>query len=178
MPPGTPGGLTRAEFEDAVREALRHYAQADLLAGNPLLQARLLTREGHGSAATPTLRALLAETTKTLFAGERDQRLYRVIELTYLSPAPKQEAAASRLGMSFSTYRRHLTAGVEQQEQEARYAPTPAVEGSAAVSPSPRPPLSISICAAKHCSRRPRRWPAISKTPGCTWPNTRHSSRI
>jgi TolB-like protein/Flp pilus assembly protein TadD len=52
--------------------------------------------------------------------------LYRVLDLTYFNPAPKQEAAADRLGLSFSTYRRHLTAGVDritewlwQQEQQA-----------------------------------------------------------
>jgi adenylate cyclase len=57
---------------------------------------------------------LLAETAKALFAGERDQRLYHVLDLTYLNPAPKQEAAASRLGLPYSTYRRHLTAGVDR----------------------------------------------------------------
>src|ERR1700731_633677 len=118
--------LTRPEFESAVKDALRHYTQADLLAGNALLHARLITRSPAGAATPKILRALLAETTKTLFAGERDQRWYRILDLTYLNPAPKQEAAADRLGLSFSTYRRHLTAGVDrliewlwQQEQEA-----------------------------------------------------------
>ena len=118
--------LTRSEFESAVKDALRHYTQADLLAGNALLHARLVTRSTAGAATPQVLRALLAETAKTLFAGERDQRLYRILDLTYLNPAPKQEAAADRLGLSFSTYRRHLTAGVDrliewlwQQEQEA-----------------------------------------------------------
>jgi TolB-like protein/Flp pilus assembly protein TadD len=150
VPLGTPGGLTRSEFEGAVRDALRHYTQADLLAGNALLRARLLTREG--DASVPALRALLAETAKALFAGERDQRLYRVIDLTYLNPASKQEAAASRLGLSLSTYRRHLTAGVErlvawlwQQEQEARKAPTAPAAQPAATLPLPRPRLSIVI---------------------------------
>src|SRR6202035_478947 len=101
----------------------------------------------------------LAETAKTLFAGERDQRLYRILDLTYLNPAPKQEAAADRLGLSFSTYRRHLTAGVDrltewlwQQEQEALRAETVAEQttGSAGVgeepaAPSQRPRLSIVI---------------------------------
>ena len=66
---------------------------------------------------------------QTLFADERDQRLYRVLDLTYFNPAPKQEAAANQLGLSFSTYRRALAAGVErltewlwQQEQAAREA--------------------------------------------------------
>jgi hypothetical protein len=71
----------------------------------------------------------------------------------------KQEAAAERLGLSFSTYRRHLTAGVDrliewlwQQEQEAPKIETAAGQtpGSASVAvqsaaPSTRPRLSIVI---------------------------------
>ena len=106
--------LTRSDFESAVKDALRHFTQADLLAGNALLHARVLVAPGTGPATPQTLRALLAETAKNLFSSERDQRLYRVLELTYLSPAPKQEAAAGRLGLSFSTYRRHLTASVDR----------------------------------------------------------------
>jgi TolB-like protein/Flp pilus assembly protein TadD len=118
--------LTRSDFESAVKDALRHYTQADLLAGNALLHARVLTGSGSGLTTPQALRRLLADTAKTLFASERDQRLYRVLDLTYFNPAPKQEAAADRLGLSFSTYRRHLTAGVDritewlwQQEQQA-----------------------------------------------------------
>ena len=93
--------LTRTDFGSAVKEALRHYPRADLLAGNPLLHARALTRAG---PATPrALKALLAETAETLFANERDQRLYRVLDLTYFNPAPKQMAvtkAASSFGVN------------------------------------------------------------------------------
>ena len=106
--------LTRLEFEDAVKNALRHYVRTDLLAGNALLHAQVLTRSGAGAATPKALKALLAGTAQSLFASERDRRLYRVLELTYFSPAPKQEAAAERLGMSFSTYRRHLAAGVDR----------------------------------------------------------------
>ena len=106
--------LTRSDFDSAVKDALRHYTQADLLAENALLRTRLLTRCEPGAATPQALKALLAETAKTLFAGERDRRLYRVLDLTYLNPAPKQEAAADRLGLSFSTHRRHLTAGIDR----------------------------------------------------------------
>jgi len=106
--------LTRSDFDSAVKDALRHYTQADLLAENALLRTRLLTRCEPGAATPQALKALLAETAKALFAGERDRRLYRVLDLTYLNPAPKQEAAADRLGLSFSTYRRHLTAGIDR----------------------------------------------------------------
>jgi adenylate cyclase len=149
--------LTRSDFEGAVRDALRHYPRTDLLAGNHLLAAQLLMRRG---AATPqALKALLAETAETLFANERDQKLYRVLALTYFNPAPKQEAAADRLGLPFSTYRRHLTAGVDrlvewlwQQEQQssntetaAEHTPGPAPDVEQTASPSTRPRLSIVI---------------------------------
>jgi predicted ATPase/TolB-like protein len=144
--------LTRSDFESAVKDALRHYTQADLLARNALLHARLLTRSGSGAATPQALRVLLAETAKGLFAGERDQRLYRVVDLTYFSPAPKQEAAADRLGLSFSTYRRHLTAGVDRliewlwnREQEAPQTEVSASDPTQVASPSTRPRLSIVI---------------------------------
>jgi predicted ATPase/TolB-like protein/Tfp pilus assembly protein PilF len=151
--------LTRPDFESAIKDALRHYTQADLLAPNALIHASTLTRSEPGGATPQALRALLADTAKALFAGERDQRLYRVLEVTYFNPAPKQEAAAERLGLSFSTYRRHLTAGVDrlvewlwQREQEAPRAETVAEQTtpSTSVSAEPgfaprRPRLSIVI---------------------------------
>jgi adenylate cyclase len=125
--------LTSADFGRAVKEALRHYVRTDLLAGNALLHAQLLTRLGPGAATPQDLKTLIAETAEALFVNQRDQRVYRVLDLTYFNPAPKQEAAAERLGMSFSTYRRHLAAGVDrltewlwQQEQEVREAETTA----------------------------------------------------
>jgi TolB-like protein/Flp pilus assembly protein TadD len=151
--------LTRSDFESAVKDALRHYTRSDLLAGNALSHAQLLMRDGPRTVTPQTLKALLAETAKTLFASERDQRLYRVLDLTYFNPAPKQEAAAARLGLSFSTYRRHLTASVDRliewlwrQEQEAsqresaiEHASGPASDAVEAISLPARPRLSIVI---------------------------------
>ena len=97
-------GQGRASPLHTGRSACRKRAVARTGAGGP----------GTGPATPQTLRALLAETAKNLFVSERDQRLYRVLELTYLNPAPKQEAVADRLGLSFSTYRRHLTTGVDR----------------------------------------------------------------
>lgn len=155
--PDTHTLLTHSDFGSAVRDALRHYVRTDLLAGNALLHAQLLTRSGPGAATPQALKALIAETAESLFANERDQRLYRVLELTYFNPAPKQEAAAERLGMSFSTYRRHLAAGVDrliewlwQREQECRETETtgqtsdPGAE-TVTASPMGRPRLSIVI---------------------------------
>jgi TolB-like protein/Flp pilus assembly protein TadD len=151
--------VIRSDFESAVKDALRHYTQPDLLAGHELLQAQVLTRSGGGAPTPQNLRTLLAETARALFASERDQRVYRVLDLTYFNPAPKQEAAADRLGLSFSTYRRHLTTGVDrlvewlwQQEQQApetappvAHVSRPDLEPSEAVPASTRPRLSIVI---------------------------------
>jgi len=157
--------LTRSDFESAVKDALRRYTQADLLAGNALLHARLLTRSGPGAATPQALRALLADTAETLFTSERDQRVYRVLDLTYFNPAPKQEAAADRLGLSFSTYRRYLTAGVDrliewlwQQEQEApeiEMVPLQASGTEGTVPPLQRPRLSIVILPFLNLSHDP-----------------------
>jgi adenylate cyclase len=125
--------LTRSDFDSAIKVALRHYTRTDLLAGNALLHARVLSRDGPSGNTPQALRALLGETADSLFANERDRRLYRVLDLTYFNPAPKQEAAAERLGLPFSTYRRHLTAGVDRltewlwrQEQDALQSETTA----------------------------------------------------
>jgi hypothetical protein len=104
--------LTRIDFEDAVKQALRQYTRADLLTSNPLLRARIVEHGAPGAATVQDLRDMLVETAETLFGNERDQKLYRVLHLTYLNPAPKQEAAADRLGLPFS--RRHLTMGVRR----------------------------------------------------------------
>jgi hypothetical protein len=44
----------------------------------------------------------------------RDDKLLRAVERTYVRPAANQEAAAEVLGLPFSTYRRHLSQGVER----------------------------------------------------------------
>jgi len=108
--------LSQAEFTEAVRHGLRDLHRADVLARNPLLHTRLLHDQ-----ATPgeepdavTLAALLHAAVDTLRVHPRDDKLLRAVERTYLDPAPTQEAAAARLGLPFSTYRRHLTQGVER----------------------------------------------------------------
>jgi TolB-like protein len=110
LAPGVPcpqGACSLRQFTAVLRVALRDYSRPDLLADNPLLRSRLMAARGQRSAAD--LQALLSETVDTLFASPRDEKLRRVIELTYFRPAPKQEAAADRLGLSFGTYRRYLT---------------------------------------------------------------------
>ena len=100
--------LAYTEFAGALKDALRDFHRTDLLAQNPLLRSGI---GGLSETAGPLeLKALLSQTVSTLFGNARDEKLRRVIELTYFQPALKQEAVADRLSLPFGTYRRHLTA--------------------------------------------------------------------
>src|SRR5262249_48565816 len=81
------------------------------------------------------LKALLSESVSTLFGNPRDEKLQRVIELTYFQPAPKQEVVADRLSLSFGTYRRHLTTG---RDRLARWL----WDSSLGASTQPEPPFA------------------------------------
>ncbi|GIJ46371.1 hypothetical protein Val02_32570 [Virgisporangium aliadipatigenens] len=105
--------LARGEFDTAVRDALRAWRQPDLLATNPLARSRLVTDQADGSPAE-RLRAALNEAVDGMRDDPREAKLHRAVVATYRQGAPTQEAAAERLGLPFSTYRRHLAAGVER----------------------------------------------------------------
>jgi hypothetical protein len=114
--PGTAVELTvlaRPEFDLAVRDALRAWRQPDLLAANPLARSRLVKDRGDGSPAE-RLRAALTLAVDGMRDDPREAKLHRAVVATYRQGAPTQEAAAERLGLPFSTYRRHLAAGVER----------------------------------------------------------------
>ncbi len=108
--------LSEPEFAAAVRDALRDLARADGLRNNPLLRSRLVTDRVGTQASTAerlaALRTLLRETIEPLQHSPRDAKLYRALHHTYVNPAPTQEAAAELLDLPFSTYRRHLSAGL------------------------------------------------------------------
>ena len=98
--------LSQPEFAAATRRALRDLHRADALAANPLARTRM-------AVGTP-LADLIEQAVSALRADPRDAKLARALERTYLRPAPTQERAAEVLGLPFSTYRRHLTRGVER----------------------------------------------------------------
>jgi len=109
--------LAYADFAAAVKDALRDAHSPDLLARNPLLRDGLCNL---GLSAGPQeLRALLCETVGTLFGNPRDEKLRRILELTYSQSALKQEAVADRLSLSFGTYRRHLTTALKPRLRRA-----------------------------------------------------------
>ncbi|HEU5471003.1 MAG TPA: ATP-binding protein [Actinophytocola sp.] len=103
-------GLPRPEYERAARQALRDLCRPDLLAGNPLVDCRLVRERG--GDATDALADLVRQAVDTLRQHPRDAKLHRALDRTYLRPAATQELAAELLGLPFSTYRRHLTQGV------------------------------------------------------------------
>jgi len=106
--------LSQPEFAAAVRRALRALHNPSELAANPLVRARLVRDHAGGGAAPDALRELIEHAIEELRADPRDAKLVRALERTYVRPAPTQEAAADLLGLPFSTYRGHLTRGVER----------------------------------------------------------------
>jgi TolB-like protein len=147
--------LTRADFDVAVKDALRHYTRTDLLLGSPLLETQIASGHGSETADVTNLQKVLAKAAEAIFGNERDQKLLHVLELTYFRPALKQQAVAERLGLSFSTYRRHLTSGVERltewlwrQEQEPPHLDEERVDSvvlAVAAGAAERPRLSVVV---------------------------------
>jgi hypothetical protein len=115
-PPATPSLLVLSEpdFAAAVRQALRDYPRPRALAANPLLRSRLVMGAAAGEPSPAALQALLRRAAESLRASPRDEKFHRAVLHTYLQPAPSQERAAERLGLSFSTYRYHLARGTER----------------------------------------------------------------
>ena len=97
--------LSQPEFEAAVRRALHDLHRPELLARSPLTRSRL-------ASDAAGLRARLEAAVAALGEDPRADKLLRALDRTYLRPAPTQERAAELLGLPFSTYRRHLTAGL------------------------------------------------------------------
>jgi len=107
--------LSQEEFRNAVRDALRAFSQPAELAGNPLLRSRVMLEVGASAPEKDDLqkfRSLLVQTAETLRASPRTEKFYCALEKTYFHPAPSQEIAAELLDLPFSTYRRHLKAGI------------------------------------------------------------------
>ncbi len=119
--------LSHDDFSKAVKQALQDYARPNGLTGNPLLNSRLILEfAGKGDALRPEgvskgskerieiLKSRIKEAAETLRVHPRDEKLFRALDQTYLHPAATQEAAAERLDLPFSTYRRHLTSSIQR----------------------------------------------------------------
>lgn len=112
-PVAAPVALSRADFGDAVRRLLKDLHDPRRVRRSPLLGSRLaVPGPDPADALIEHLRkavACLAEDSRMLTAA-------RAIDRTFLRPAGSQEKAAEVLGLSFSTYRRHLAAGLSHLE--------------------------------------------------------------
>jgi hypothetical protein len=108
--------LSREDFANAVKQALQDYTRLNGLAGNPLLRSRLVSDVASKSPRerTEILKARIREAAEALRIHPRDEKLFQAVEATYLHPASTQEAAAELLDIPFSTYRRHLTSGIQR----------------------------------------------------------------
>lgn len=104
--------MTYEEFATALKDALRNFTRADMLIRSPLLRSRLFAARENAGATD--LKTWLKETADELFANPCDERLRQALELGYFRPACKQQAAAERLGLAFSTYRRTLATAVDR----------------------------------------------------------------
>ncbi|GAA0935868.1 ATP-binding protein [Nonomuraea longicatena] len=105
--------LSRAEFAEEVRKALRQLSRPDALAASPLTRTRLVT-ERDGQDPATELHDVLREAIEELRDDPRSVKFHRTLAATFLSGTPTQQLAAEKLGLPFTTYRRHLTAGVER----------------------------------------------------------------
>ncbi len=106
--------ISQPEFVTAAQDALRNFTRADALHKNPLLRSRLVVEIdtlGRGERIA-ALQAVVQQAVESLLSSPRDEKLYRVLHRTYLQPALTQEKAAELLDLPFSTYRRHLKAGI------------------------------------------------------------------
>lgn len=104
--------LDRAAFDDAVREALGLWRRRGGLAGSPLAATGLVTRPAED--VDTALRATVRSALEGMRADQRTLRGHDAVVATYLSASTTQQAAARRLGVPFSTYRRHLKSGIEE----------------------------------------------------------------
>ena len=105
--------LAHADFDAAVRRALRDLHRSDQFSRNPLLRTRLVTSHS-GATGADGLRELVRAAVSALADDGPGDKLFRALDLTYLHRPRTQEAAASMLGLPFSTYRRHLRQGLDR----------------------------------------------------------------
>jgi hypothetical protein len=108
--------LSQEAFVGAVEEALRDYVRPDILRNNPLLRSRVVQNQAGSTASEPerveALRILLKTAADQLQQSPKETRYYRAVYHTCFQPAPTQEQTSELLNVPFSSYRRHLKAGM------------------------------------------------------------------
>jgi hypothetical protein len=107
-----PAPLTRIEFDEAVRSALRDLGRPDRLRSNRLTGSLIVGESTTNPSAE--LRSVLTAEIARLSAASATAATGRVLDRTFVRAAPTQEAAAEVLDLPFSTYRRHLAKAVDE----------------------------------------------------------------
>ncbi|WP_406076895.1 ATP-binding protein [Micromonospora sp. NBC_00858] len=143
QPAGAMNRLSRTEFDSAVRHALGSWRSTSELAANPLRHAKLVRHSLAGqpvdeAAVAGALRDVLGDAVSALREDPRTVKMHRAVAATYLEGSRTQQSAAHRLNLPFSTYRRHLTRGLDQiceilWKHELKPRPLVTPEGSTAV---------------------------------------------
>lgn len=110
--------LTREDFQAALRRALRDLRRDDLLADNPLAHTRAGLPTTPETTPAESLRERIHDAVERLREDPRDEKLFRVLDRTYVRPAASQEKAAEVLGLPLSTYKRHLKQGISRVADE------------------------------------------------------------
>lgn len=108
--------LSRQQFEQSLKQALKDYARPDRLHSNALLGCSFVRDACRPQVDTALkaarLRELIARHSNLLAEAKKTQPYQKVLDATYLRPAVNQAAAARELGMPFSSYRRYLADAV------------------------------------------------------------------
>jgi DNA-directed RNA polymerase specialized sigma24 family protein len=128
-------------FNAAVRDLLRDWGSSGLVSANPLTRTRLAAPlDRSEEERTETLRRAVILAVESLAQDPRASRFSRVLEATFLGSGLTQRMAAERLGLPYSTYRRHLTDAVQRVQEKLwelelfGAAPRPAKSSRAAAS--------------------------------------------
>jgi hypothetical protein len=105
--------LARPAFASAARDALRRLHDPTL-SESSLVDSRLAWTQGgtDRAARVDALRRGLIAAIQDLRGSPRGDRLFRVLQRTYLEPTAVQKQAMADLALTRSTYRRELSAGV------------------------------------------------------------------
>ncbi|MFN0212824.1 MAG: ATP-binding protein [Saprospiraceae bacterium] len=110
--------LSESEFSERVAEALRHFHNNNQLIQNPLVRAKFLMAtagmEASDAERVAYLKEKILEVMKEIEDSLLDGKYHRVLYRSFINPVGSQEKTADFLNMSFSTYRRYLSAGVQR----------------------------------------------------------------
>ena len=109
--------LSKADFEEAAREAIKGLVQPGILLESDLLHSRLVADRVDPDAddvkRAQVLDTLVREAIASVATVRKGETYHPALETMFIRPAPSQAIGAERLDLPFSTFRRHLARGIE-----------------------------------------------------------------